>query len=35
MKKNVEKGKLGDEQYRLVAFAIFELVLFPFKFGVL
>jgi hypothetical protein len=31
MKKNVEEGKLGDEQYRLVAFAIFCLVLFPSK----
>jgi hypothetical protein len=27
MKKNIEEGKLGDEQYRLVAFAIFGLVL--------
>jgi hypothetical protein len=35
MKKNVEEGKLGGEQYRLVAFAIFELVLFPFEIGVI
>jgi len=28
MKKNAKKGKLGDEQYRLMAFAIFGLVLF-------
>jgi hypothetical protein len=35
MKKNVEEGKLGDERYRLVAFAIFGLVLFPSKIGVI
>ena len=29
MKKNVKEGKLGDERYRLVAFTIFGLVLFP------
>jgi hypothetical protein len=35
MKKNVEEGRLGDERYRLVAFAIFGLVLFPFEIGVI
>jgi len=35
MKKNVEEGKLGDKQYRLVAFAIFGLVLFPSKIRVI
>ena len=29
MKKNAKEGKLGDERYRLLAFAIFGLVLFP------
>jgi len=29
MMKNVEKGKLEDERYKLVALAIFGLVLFP------
>jgi hypothetical protein len=29
MKKNDEEGKLGNERYKLVAFAIFGLVLFP------
>ena len=31
MKKNAKKGKLGDERYGLVVFAIFGLVLFPSK----
>jgi hypothetical protein len=35
MKKNAEEGKLGDERYRLVAFAIFGLVLFPSEIGVI
>jgi hypothetical protein len=35
MKKNVEEGKLGEERYRLVAFAIFGLVLFPSEIGVI
>jgi hypothetical protein len=35
MKKNVEEGKLGNEWYKLVAFAIFGLVLFPFEIGVI
>jgi hypothetical protein len=35
MKKNAEEGKLGDERYRLVTFAIFGLVLFPSKIGVI
>ena len=35
MKKNVEEGRLGDERYRLVAFAIFGLVLFPSEIGVI
>jgi len=35
MKKNAEEGKLGDERYRLVAFAIFRLVLFPSEIGVI
>ena len=35
MKKNAKKGKLGDERYRLVAFAIFGLVLFPSEIGVI
>jgi hypothetical protein len=29
MKKNDEEGKLGNERYKLVAFAICGLVLFP------
>jgi hypothetical protein len=35
MKKNVEEGKLGDERYRLVAFAIFGLVLLPYEIRVI
>jgi hypothetical protein len=35
MKKNAEEGRLGDERYRLVAFAIFGLVLFPSEIGVI
>jgi len=35
MKKNIEEVKLGDEQYKLVAFAMFELVLFLFEIGVI
>ena len=35
MKENVEEGKLGDKQYKLVAFAIFGLVLFPYEIGVI
>jgi hypothetical protein len=35
MKKNAEEGKLGDERYRLVAFTIFGLVLFPSKIKVI
>jgi hypothetical protein len=35
MKKNAEEGRLGDERYRLVAFTIFGLVLFPSKIGVI
>jgi hypothetical protein len=35
MKKNIEEGELGDERYRLVAFAIFGLVLFPSEIGVI
>ena len=35
MKKNAEEGKLGDERYMLVAFAIFGLVLFPSKIEVI
>jgi hypothetical protein len=35
MKKNVEEGKLGDERYKLVAFAILGLVLFPYEIGVI
>lgn len=35
MKMNAKKGKLGDERYRLVAFVIFGLVLFPSKIRVL
>jgi len=35
MKKNSEEVKLGDERYRLVAFAIFGLVLFPSEIGVI
>jgi hypothetical protein len=32
---HVEESKLGDEQYKLVTFAIFGLALFPFKSGVI
>jgi hypothetical protein len=35
MKKNVKEGKLEDEWYKLVAFAIFGLVMFPFGIGVI
>ena len=35
MKKNAKKGKLGDERYRLMAFATFGLVLFPYEIRVL
>jgi len=35
IKKNVEKGKFGDEWYKLVAFAISGLNLFPSKNGVI
>jgi hypothetical protein len=35
MKKNAEEGKLGDERYKLMAFAIFGLVLFPSEIGVI
>jgi hypothetical protein len=35
MKKNVKEGKLGDEWYKLVAFAIFGLVMFLFGIGVI
>jgi hypothetical protein len=35
MKKNAEEGKLGDERYKLVAFTIFGLVLFPSKIRVI
>ena len=35
MKKNAKEGKLGDERYRLVAFAIFGLVLFLFEIKVI
>ena len=35
MKKNSEEGRLGDERYRLVAFAIFGLILFPSEIGVI
>jgi hypothetical protein len=35
MKKHSEEGKLGDERYRLMAFAIFGLVLFPSEIGVI
>jgi hypothetical protein len=31
IKKNVENGKLGDEWYKLVAFAISGLNLFPYE----
>ena len=29
IKKNMEEGKLGNEWYKVVAFAIFRLMLFP------
>jgi hypothetical protein len=35
MKKNAKKGKLRDERYRLMAFATFGLVLFPYEIRVL
>jgi len=35
MKKNAKEGKLGAERYRLVAFAIFGLVLFLFEIKVI
>jgi len=35
IKKNVEKGKLGDEWYKLVAFAISGLNLFLSKNGII
>jgi len=35
MKKNAEEGKLGNERYKLVAFAIFSLVPFPSEIGVI
>jgi hypothetical protein len=35
IKKNVENGKLGDEWYKLVAFAISRLNLFPSENGVI
>jgi hypothetical protein len=34
MKKNAKEGKLGDKWYKLVAFAIFGLVLFLYEIGV-
>jgi hypothetical protein len=35
IKKNVENGKLGDEWYKLVAFTISGLNLFPSENGVI
>jgi len=35
MKKNTKEGMLGDERYRIVAFAIFGIVLFPSEIGVI
>lgn len=31
IKKNIKNGKLGNKWYKIVAFAIFRLELFPFE----